>query len=135
LSRAERQLQEFVGAWRLERTIAQADLPPGRFEGTALWSPHPEGLAYLEDGTLWIEGQPPMIATRRYLWKPDLSVWFEDGRYFHTVPPAGGDTAHWCDPDDYRVEYDFTRWPAFEVHWRVQGPRKSYEMRSQYTRA
>jgi len=127
-------LDDFAGVWALSRVIEQESLPPGRFEGTAIWTPHREGLAYIEDGTLTISGQTPMAATRRYLWKPDLSVWFDDGRYFHSVPARGGETDHWCDPDDYRVQYDFGDWPAFVVTWRVQGPRKSYTMISRYSR-
>ena len=129
-----RTLDDFTGDWAQERVIAQDGLPPGQFTGTATWAPHAEGLAYVEEGTLTISGQTPMAATRRYLWKPDLSVWFDDGRYFHTVPARGGDTDHWCDPDDYSVHYDFADWPAFTVTWRVQGPRKSYRMTSRYSR-
>ena len=130
-----RTLDDFAGVWALSRVISQDGMPPGQFIGTATWAPHAEGLAYVEEGTLTIVGQTPMAATRRYLWKPDLSVWFDDGRYFHTVPAQGGDTDHWCDPDDYRVHYDFTMWPEFVVTWRVQGPRKSYTMTSRYSRA
>lgn len=74
-----------------------------------------------------------MTASRVYLWKADLSVWFDDGRYFHTVPAQGGATDHWCDPDQYDVRYDFAEWPDFRVTWRVEGPRKSYTMVSDYT--
>jgi hypothetical protein len=74
------------------------------------------------------------LAERRYLWSADLSVWFEDGRFFHNVPPHGGPTAHWCDPDQYDGQYDFADWPAFRVTWRVRGPRKDYRMETLYRR-
>jgi len=79
-------------------------------------------------------GQVPMTAVRRYIWQPDLTVWFDDGRFFHQVPGRGGQTQHWCDPDMYKVAYDFTHWPQFQVTWEVSGPRKDYRMVSQYTR-
>ena len=71
-------------------------------------------------------------AERRYLWGPDLTVCFEDGRFFHQVPPEGGQAAHWCDPDQYEVSYDFRAWPDWQTRWRVVGPRKDYAMVSWY---
>ena len=75
-----------------------------------------------------------MQAERRYLWREDLTVWFEDGRFFHQVPAEGGETGHWCDPDQYDVTYHFNDWPDFQVVWRVKGPAKDYRMVSHYTR-
>jgi len=103
-----------------------------RFEGVAEWTP--EG-AYEERGVLSVQGQPPMQAERRYRWDADLSVYFEDGRFFHKVPPSGGETGHWCDPDQYDVVYDFGTWPRWQVSWQVLGPRKNYEMISDYSPA
>ena len=51
---------------------------------------------------------------------------------FHRVPPLGGDSGHWCDPDQYDGSYDFSAWPAFTVTWSVRGPRKAYLMSSRY---
>jgi hypothetical protein len=126
-----RQFADFLGQWRLARTILPAAGPEARFEGAAVWS---EDGAYAERGLLQIEGQVPMTAERRYHWDADLNVYFEDGRFFHRVPPEGGETGHWCDPDQYDGAYDFAQWPRFEVRWRVLGPRKNYEMISQYCR-
>jgi hypothetical protein len=75
-----------------------------------------------------------MLAERRYVWHPDLSVHFDDGRFFHKIPQEGGATDHWCDPDSYEGCYDFSKWPDFGVTWRVTGPRKSYRMHSLYKR-
>ncbi len=61
-----------------------------------------------------------------------MSVWFEDGRLFHHVPPTGGGAEHWCAPDTYRVRYRFGQWPRFETTWRVTGPRKNYAMISTF---
>ncbi len=130
-----RSLDDFKGRWHLTRQITPADGPSGQFDGIATWSPVTEGLAYHELGMLQIANHPPMQAERRYLWRPDLSVWFEDGRFFHTVPADGGATGHWCDPDQYDVVYTFDDWPSFRVSWRVKGPAKDYTMISDYSRS
>ncbi len=132
-SRTPRVLADFEGRWKITRSIVPKRGPNGRFEGLGLWSADGDGLAYRETGTLFLDGAPPMQAERRYRWAPDLSVYFDDGRFFHRVPAAGGRTQHWCDPDTYTVEYEFADWPTFSVTWQVQGPRKSYEMTSLYT--
>lgn len=134
-----RELADFEGDWTLSRIISQADGAQAQFEGRARWAwqedrPEPE-LAYVETGLLSLPGQPPMQAERRYLWRDGPTVWFDDGRFFHTVPPLGGEAHHYCDPDDYRVSYDFSRWPDFSTVWTVRGPRKDYRMHSRFTRA
>ena len=127
-----RVLADFAGRWTIARRIIQAGQPQARFEGIAEWTPSGADLAYHEEGFLHLAGQPPIRAQRRYLWKPDLSVWFEDGRLFHHVPPTGGGAEHWCAPDTYRVRYRFGQWPRFETTWRVTGPRKNYAMISTF---
>ncbi|MEM8694265.1 MAG: DUF6314 family protein [Pseudomonadota bacterium] len=129
-----RLLADFEGRWQITRSISHANAPPARFHGEAIFTPSAGGLSYEEAGSLAIQGQVPMSSSRRYLWKPDLTVWFEDGSFFHQVPPSGGQAAHWCDPDHYAVTYRFRNWPNFSVDWVVVGPRKDYRMRSQYVR-
>lgn len=134
MSRA-RVLADFEGRWAVQREILPASGASGRFEGQAEWRVcQSGGLIYAEQGVLTLEGHAPMQAERRYLWKEGLDVYFEDGRFFHTVPAEGGAAAHWCAPDQYDVTYDFTHWPRFEAKWRVRGPRKNYEMISLYSR-
>ena len=128
-----RVLGDFKGKWHLSRDIRPEFGPSAQFEGQAIWTPDAGGLAYAEHGTLTITGAAPMHAERRYHWGPDLSVYFEDGRFFHQVPAAGGHTEHWCDPDHYKVAYDFSNWPRFVVTWKVNGPRKAYGMISRFT--
>ncbi|MEM6758206.1 MAG: DUF6314 family protein [Pseudomonadota bacterium] len=132
---AGRVLSDFAGLWALSRVIAPVGQPEAQFKGVAAWSPGPEGrFAYVESGVLRVPGQAEMRAERRYIWDAELNVWFDDGRFFHTVPAAGGQAEHWCDPDWYRVEYRFAAWPEFEVTWTVSGPRKEYVSLSRYTR-
>jgi len=129
-----RELADFAGKWRLERQITHQGQPPAGFSGWATWAAAPGGMQYFELGELRLTGQPPMRAERRYFWHADLRVDFEDGRFFHQVPPEGGTARHWCDPDTYDVRYDFSGWPRFEVIWQVAGPAKQYAMVSRYSR-
>lgn len=133
-------LEEFAGLWRLDRTID--DHRAGvvmRLLGEARFVPSGDGLDYSESGVLTAPGAPPLQATRRYRWEPrgqGIAVLFEDGRPFHEFTPSGTVTAsHWCDPDSYRVAYDFSAWPAWSSRWSVNGPRKNYTMQSRYNPA
>jgi len=128
------QLADFEGKWRLSRRIVQADGVEAQFLGEAVFRPCDGGLAYQEVGRMILPDQPEMEARRAYLWKPDLTVWFEDGRFFHQVPGEGGACGHWCDPDQYDGVYEFDDWPEWRVRWRVRGPRKDYRMESEYRR-
>ncbi|TDK51278.1 DUF6314 family protein [Antarcticimicrobium luteum] len=132
MTRATRQLRDFLGLWSLDRRIEEAGGRTGRFLGQARWTPAGEGALYVESGQLTLGGHPPMQAERRYRWGADLTVWFEDGRFFHAVPPGGGDSAHWCAPDQYEARYEFDDWPEFRVTWTVRGPRKGYRLTGHY---
>ncbi|WP_299285849.1 DUF6314 family protein [uncultured Tateyamaria sp.] len=131
----ERVLADFEGAWTLSRTITQNTGASATFEGRATWTgAGDDGLAYHETGLLHVPGAAPMKAERRYHWGPDLTVSFDDGQFFHSVPPQGGRATHFCDPDTYVVDYDFTKWPAFTATWTVNGPRKAYVMTTRFER-
>ena len=131
-------LKDFEGRWRLDRQIKDALGADATFSGTALFRRDDDGLVLHEAGRLELKGQGAFEAERRYLWRQDggaIAVLFEDGRMFHSFDPVGGvvDADHWCDPDTYKVRYDFTRWPVWQAAWRVTGPRKDYVMQSVYT--
>ncbi len=135
-------LSDFEGAWALSRVIEdRLTGAEGRLTGQAQFLPrHAGGLDYVEEGELSYGGQPPMAATRRYIWLPapdGVAVQFEDGRAFHMIEGDRlmPDANHHCDPDLYHVSYDFTRWPDWQAIWRVVGPRKDYRMLSSYSRA
>jgi hypothetical protein len=77
-----------------------------------------------------------MEAERVYLWRASgagIEVLFDDGRPFHRIDDSA-EAAHWCDPDQYDVTYEFGRWPKWSSRWRVLGPRKDYVMVSNYSR-
>lgn len=138
------ELKSFEGRWRIERAIEDVRAGrTGRFTGEAVFTPLP-GVAgsfdYLESGRLVLDAGAPMAASRRYVWRErgagTIDVLFEDGRFFHRIDaeeptPAA---AHACDPDLYRVRYDFRGWPRWLAEWRVSGPRKDYAMVSRYAR-
>ncbi|MDK3074148.1 DUF6314 family protein [Sedimentitalea sp. JM2-8] len=129
-----RNATDFLGTWTVQREIVHRDGPVAQFHGTAVWEEAAGGMLYTERGLLGIAGHPAIAASRCYRWKPNLTVWFDDGRFFHKVPQCGGPVSHWCEPDQYDGYYDFGHWPDFRVTWRVAGPRKAYRMTSLYRR-
>ncbi|MDA7963375.1 DUF6314 family protein [Ruegeria sp.] len=131
-------LSDFEGCWQLNRTIRDARAGQVvQAEGQAHLHRAEDGLIYEEEVTLHIPGQPAMKGTRRYLWReePDgIAVYFDDGRYFHRLKlgQARVSDHHDCPPDSYDAAYDFNGWPRWSVRWTVSGPRKSYEMDTEY---
>ncbi|GIX12103.1 MAG: hypothetical protein KatS3mg118_0062 [Paracoccaceae bacterium] len=130
----------FLGHWHVDRHIMDFDSGwAGRFEGRAVFSPVPGGLAYEERGTLRLGGLRSE-AFRRYLWRfpaPDeVAVHFEDGRFFHRFDPRRPEAAasHYCDPDLYEVTYFFPDPRHWRTEWRVEGPRKDYRLVTHYLR-
>ncbi|QYX57910.1 trigger factor [Roseovarius sp. SCSIO 43702] len=125
-------MRDFEGVWSLRKYITQEGAPDGEFRGSAVWRTHDDGMRYAESGYLKLGDAAPISARRSCFWRDDLSVYFEDGRFFHKVPPDGGSTEHWCDPDLYHVTYDFDHWPRFRIRWRVSGARKNYRIECIY---
>lgn len=132
-------LNDFVGVWTMDRRITDTrGGPNGLFYGIATFNPKGAGLAYVETGTLLLEGQAAFKAERRYQWSftdDKISINFQDGRAFHSFDPAAPAASHWCDPDTYHVKYNFDAWPVWQSTWSVSGPQKAYQMITQYVRA
>lgn len=132
----------FAGSWTLRRDIFDVDSQwLGKFRGRAQFSPDGQGcLSYHEEGQLRFGGLAAMTATRDYIWTfpggSQVAVLFDDARPFHRFDAAlpRAKASHYCDPDDYAVTYDFSRWPEWRAEWRVEGPRKDYRMVSIYER-
>lgn len=131
----------FAGRWALKRDIFNVDAEwLGHLDGHATFRPVDTGLHYLEEGTLEFAGLSATRATRAYRWHfpgaGQIDVRFDDDRPFHTFTYCDGraHARHFCDPDDYAVTYDFSRWPTWRSEWRVEGPRKDYRMVSIFTR-
>ncbi len=131
-----RQLSDFIGLWTISRHIDDRRVASGmgaaRLVGTCDFTVYTEGLMQDEQGLLSMPGvDTPFEAARRYMWRADaalISVFFDDGRYFHSFDPnqAHPEADHDCTPDRYEVRYDFSEWPIWRARWRVTGPRKDY---------
>ena len=80
-----------------------------------------------------------MKASRRYVWSEEdgrIDLAFDDMRPFHSLP-LGVETyatTYLCPPDRYQVSYDFGNFPFWSTVWRVEGPRKDYEMTTEFRR-
>ena len=133
-----RSFADFEGHWSLTRTIQDARAGQVvQADGAAHLYRAEAGLIYDEEVTLRIPGQPEMKGTRRYQWRDGgdhVAVHFEDGRYFHALRLGAAQASdhHDCPPDSYDAAYDFLEWPRWNVRWTVVGPRKSYEMHTEY---
>jgi hypothetical protein len=130
---------DFLGLWQIERTIEDGhSASRAVFTGEASISHDVTHCIYAEVGTLAMAGVKPMTAERRYLWRPDANgfdISFTDERFFHRLSLSGPtQAAHWCDPDQYDVIYDFTDFPSWKSTWHVVGPRKNYVMHSAFRR-
>ncbi|MGR3502883.1 DUF6314 family protein [Pseudaestuariivita sp.] len=126
----------FEGRWHLTRHIDdRAGSQSGRLAGTATFARDGAGLTLTETGTLRLTNGGTFKATRRSLWRPGITVLFEDGRPFHSFTADAPQAHHNCPPDSYDVTYDFDAWPDWEARWTVKGPRKDYTMVSRYTRS
>lgn len=136
-----RDLVAFEGTWAMEREITDhSGGPDGRLTGRCVFSPEAGGLRLTETGVLEMAELAPMPAERRYFWRAqgaEITVEFDDGRFFHAFDPRGerAEAGHDCAPDRYDVTYDFSRWPAWTATWRVRGPRKDYTSVTRYTPA
>ncbi|WP_170782646.1 DUF6314 family protein [Ruegeria lacuscaerulensis] len=135
---APNSLSDFEGCWGLTRTIRDARAGQVvQADGLAYLRLAEDGLVYDEEVVLRIPGQAKMTGTRRYLWRANgdgVAVFFDDGRYFHHLNLGVPQTSdhHDCAPDSYDAVYDFSNWPRWSVRWIVSGPRKSYEMDTEY---
>ena len=129
-------LAALAGRWHLSRVIDHADGTRATLEGVSVFSRSGPRLIQEESGVLKF-GDQNLEARQRYIWEaagPHLNVYFSDMRPFHAVPlgePCPR-TVHLCDPDRYEVVYDFQAWPRWTSTWKVEGPRKDYEMTSRY---
>jgi hypothetical protein len=93
---SDRSLGDFLGRWDITRKIVPSQGPHADFSGQGVWRAATGGAAYRETGLLNVQGAAPMTAERGYFWGDDLAVLFEDGRFFHQVPPGGGRATHFC---------------------------------------
>jgi hypothetical protein len=130
------------GLWNVRRDLLdRAGGIRGTFSGVAHFVPADDGgLAFRESGTMrWPTFTGP--ATRGYVLKttarPDaLDFFFPDGRPFHSMSftPEANLDQHWCDPDTYRVAYNYEDANSFSYSWDVLGPQKDLLLTSRLVR-
>ena len=132
------QLADFKGDWQITRLIEETG-GGARAEGMARFRPDGSGALRVEEsGTLTLAAGTVLRFERAYLWAQGpgglIRTAFADGRPFHEFDPALArpQARHDCAPDTYDVAYDFSRWPDWTAVWRVTGPRKDYQMRTEY---
>ena len=137
-------MARLAGSWSFDRVIeGQAHV-----RGLATFLPLEEGrLAYREQGRLKLRNGTELDAEREYVFRArdrGFDVFFKEVplRLFHTIELAAsvggglnGSAIHLCNPDQYQSTYTFTADGSFVVRHVVSGPRKSYTMRTIYTRA
>jgi Family of unknown function (DUF6314) len=139
---AVRDLRAYLlGTWGVTRSLHDADLGAGRFEGRATFSPDGEQIAWHESGRMRL-GSYDGPARRELRIVPAERGWevrFADGRAFHALDLDGdGQTCaleHPCGDDRYTGELRIDGPDAFEIGWRVSGPRKEQSLRGRYVRA
>lgn len=135
-------LGHLAGRWRVERSVRDlANGDEGRFEGTTLFSPLPEGgLLHEESGTFTWQGVArPAERTLRFLpgGSPGAAdVRFADGRPFHHLDLTAGHHVadHPCAADLYRGEFTVRDADRWRTVWRVGGPAKDLVLTTDYAR-
>jgi hypothetical protein len=142
-----------LGRWEVERALSE-DGDEGEFTGVAEFSraadavgaaapggaaPTPDHLTWDERGRMRWRGNDLEARRRLELVREESDGWevrFDDGRPFHPLDLSTGvcPAVHPCGEDHYEGEYRVLGDDAFEVVWRVRGPRKDQRILSRYRR-
>ena len=126
------------GTWTVKRSLDDAELGAGRFEGTATFAPDGELIVWRESGRLQLGGfdGPARRELQVVLGHGVWEVRFADGRPFHRLELRSHAVAveHLCGADRYLGEYRVEGPGAFTVSWRVEGPAKRQRLATRYMR-
>ena len=126
------------GTWALTRSVHDAQLGAGRFDGLATFTLDGEAIEWREHGRLRLASYdgPARRALRILRTADGWEVRFADGRPFHPLE-LGREAAveHPCGADRYTGVYSVEGPDAFTVRWRVRGPAKEQQVVSRYVRA
>lgn len=128
-----------LGTWEVTRALRDADLGEGRFDGIAAFTAAGVGIAWQEAGRMRL-GRYDGPASRELRIVPAARGWevrFADGRPFHALDLDGADACaleHPCGEDRYTGEFSVGGPDAFEIRWRVSGPRKAQALTGRYVR-
>lgn len=130
-----------AGAWNLSRRVSgQAEM-----SGTAVFTPDETGLHYHESGQITLLDGQKLAFSRRYLYRFEggsMDVFFDEAepRLFQSVELTASDGQitgqgfHNCPPDVYVSNYRFLLPTWFSIVHRVDGPRKSYSIETDFIR-
>jgi hypothetical protein len=128
-----------LGTWEVTRTLHDADLGAGRFDGRATFTAAGDGIAWQEAGRMRV-GRYDGPARRELRIVPAGRGWevrFADGRPFHALDLEGADACrleHPCGADRYTGEFSVVGPDEFTIRWRVSGPRKAQALTGRYVR-
>ena len=128
-----------AGTWELSRTIGEWN-----FRGSAVFFVSgPDGLRYEENGILAKPDGADIPASRRYIYRYEagrIAIYFDKrpARIFEILDLKRAPNGNWeaqaehaCAPDHYASRYAFGP-NAIVITHIVRGPRKGYEMVSNY---
>jgi hypothetical protein len=139
LRSAQEVFSALAGTWDLSRTVGDWN-----FRGSAVFGAQgPNELRYEENGILAKPGNPDIQASRRYVYQYEagrIVINFDElpARIFEILDlkraPNGtweAEAEHACHPDHYASRYAFGP-DIITITHVVRGPRKGYEMVSNY---
>ncbi len=132
------------GDWQLRRDVSNF----GTFEGMARFTPsNPSTLRYSEKGILTGHVGQQFHAYKEYVYTCDgtsIFVYFDETplRLFHSITllptsadgPWQGAASHLCGQDVYLTYYTITSPHAFTIQHHVRGPKKSFQIVSEYVK-
>ena len=129
------------GFWQIKRDISYERSKRARVEGYASFAEHAKAeLFYNEHGTLFLSGAE-YTCSRTYLYRfgEQISIFFPENppRLFMMLREQGKHFCgeHDCCQDRYMATYTLYHDHCFCIEYRVQGPKKAYEMKTLYWRA
>jgi hypothetical protein len=133
--------QYLTGSWLVVRVIHDRRLlSMTAWTGTAVFSPSDDGVHYVEEGTLELDGTT-LATSRSYIYRPksarNMDVFFDDGRPFHDLDLSSGEwfPEHFCGDDVYSGEFYVVDDNTLTIIWNVTGPTKDVRIESTLTRS
>lgn len=132
------------GQWHFHRKI----IPHGYAEGMAIFTPVPENpnrLYYLEQGQFYLHHQQNFKIQREYIYnitENHIMIYHaragQAGEFFIqlTFPyeTREAQASHLCLKDFYHAQFYFLNEQSFQIDYQVKGPKKNYQIQTQYLR-
>ena len=135
--------KDLIGRWSISRLICDNLTHSIRtFCGQAIIKQDNLHFHYQEKGDLMLSKNISFSAEQSYIWKPIsnsiFDIFFKNGNFFCTLDlklanQRGVCSAkHLCEADLYVVDYDFSKFPVWSSLWTVSGPKKDYQIVSDF---